>query len=356
MQQQQQINGLLFTKYKGADVIGSDGKTIGAVADVIVDGQGSVQKIAISYGGVLGIGSTLKADQVSELPPLQDGKVKLDLTTASLKSLPTWEEPSGNKTAANNNGSAATTQGRASTSGAANPTEPAPGATATPGASAGAGGMSASTSGSANPSPNATAESNTAGNSSMTAQPGGNAPAANTNGENKNLNLSTNSAPGQAPTPNGATSNQSAMGSNGADRTNGAASSGSESSSGNQSAMTNANTPNGEMNGSAAVSGQMWPVSHIVGADIHKGDKTAGITDAVFQNGKLSEVVVNDGEAIGLGKGEQRVAFNELAITGTPADPKIMLQGSAAGGGSMNGGAAATTPAPSAPANGANNQ
>ena len=271
---QKDKNAPLFTNYKGADILGPDGKSVGSIADVIVDGQGAVQKLAISYGGVLGIGSTVKADNVSTLPALQDGKVKLDLTEASLKALPTYDAKASAKAGANSD------EGRASTSSAT----PAPSNT-TPGGS-----MSAN--------------APTQPNGSMAAQP----PASGTNGADSKYNLSNNNAPGKAP-----------------DAAGGSAGSGS-------SAM-NSDT-SGSMGASAPAATGWWPVSSIVGADIHQGDKTAAIDDAVFANGHISEVVVNDGSAIGLGKGEQHVAFNQLAITGTPDDPKIMLQSAGAAGGS----------------------
>ncbi|HVV93577.1 MAG TPA: PRC-barrel domain-containing protein [Hyphomicrobiales bacterium] len=237
--QTQSKNEPVFTNYKGADVLGSDGKSIGAVADVIIDSQGDVKQLILSHGGVIGIGSTLNAYDVQKLPELNDGKVKLGLTTASLDQLPKFEYPSGSGNAP--------AEGRASTS------------------------TSAPMAGSSGASPT---------------------------------------------TANGVKADQSAM---------------------NSAADNAASTA-----AATSASGSMWPVSYLVGADIKKGDKSAAISDARFEGGKLSAVIVNDGTDLGLGKGQQQIAFNELSISGTPKKPDITLSGSGMG--------ASAPPSTSAPA------
>jgi hypothetical protein len=237
--QNQNKNEPLFTNYKGADVLGSDGKSIGAVADVIIDQKGDVKQLVLSHGGVIGIGATLNAYDVQQLPSLNDGKVKLGLTTASLEQLPKFEYPSGD--------GKAPAVGRASTS----------------------------------------------------------VPMAGSSG--------------------------------------GAASPPSAGSKADQSAMSSAAEKAAESAASSASSGEMWPVSYIVGADIQKGDKNVAISDARFEGGKLSAVMVDDGTDLGLGKGPQQIAFNQLAISGTPKEPKISLM--------STGGAAPSAPsaAPGSP-------
>jgi len=249
--QPQSKDAPLFTNYKGADVLGSDGKSIGALTDVVVDGQGQIERLVISHGGVIGIGATLNAYAAQSLPPLNDGKIKLGLTTASLEALPAFAYPSGKGTAP--------AEGRASTS-----------------TSAPMGG----------PSPSAT-------------------------------------APGAAATPPAA--GQNAM---------------------NRAASGAADSAAGNTASNPAMSGMMWPVSYIVGADIQKGDKSVAISDARFADGKLSAVVVKDGTDLGLGKGQQQIAFNELSIAGTPKSPKITLTGGA--GNMATSPSTGTTSAPSA--------
>jgi len=239
---QQSKNAPLFTHYKGADVLGSAGKSIGTIADVVVDAQGNVKQLILSHGGVIGIGATLSAYDVQQMPALNDGKVELGLTTASLDQLPKFKYPSGEGNAP--------AEGRASTSAPASGT----GATA--------------------PSP------------AITGKPEA-----------------------------------------------------------NQSAMNKAASDAASSAAATASSGAMWPVSYIVGADIKKGDKSVGISDARFEGGKLSAVIVKDGTDLGLGKGQQQIAFNELSISGTPKSPQITLTG----GGSSMATPPASSAAPSAP-------
>jgi hypothetical protein len=269
VQQSQSKNEPLFTNYKGADVLGSDGKSIGAVADVVVDTQGDVKQLILSHGGLIGIGATLNAYDVQQMPALNDGKVKLGLTTASLEQLPKFEYPSGN--------------GKAPAEGRASTTAPMAGSS---GASIAPNKMSAPPASSAAPTPSVT------GTPSASATP-----------------------------PAGGSANQA-----------------------DQTAMNKAASDAAGSSASTSVSGTMWPVSYIVGADIHKGDKTAAIGDARFEGGKLSAVIVSDGTDLGLGKGQQQIAFNELTISGTPKTPQITLSGGGAAGASPPPAAAPSSP------------
>jgi hypothetical protein len=336
--QQADKNAPLFSNYKGADVLGSDGKSVASISDVIIDNQGDVHQLALAFGGVLGIGATLKADNVSSLPPLQDGKVKLDLTTASLKALPTWEEPS-KQTANNNNNNVNGTmsQGRASTNINANPNTSAQ-STPLPTGPAPANGMNSGGMGASSNSTNAAPGKMTA------AAPAPNGGANANSGANSSYNLSTKAAPGQS-------ANGSANANNGNSPATPpvGASPPSSASAANANGNDGNNPPAaGAVNRTMAAS-NMWPVSKIVGADIHKGDKTASIDDAKFTGGKLTDVIVNDGSAIGLGKGKQTIAFNQLSIAGTPADPQITLKDAGAGS------APAASPGPATSGSGSTN-
>ncbi len=107
----------LFTSMQGADVLGENDESIGSLADVLLSPDGTARQLVIAHGGIVGIGQTYRLYDVSELPALNDDKVKItQLSTASLEGLPEYEYPSATET------------GRASTTGAAGtsaPTEPA---------------------------------------------------------------------------------------------------------------------------------------------------------------------------------------------------------------------------------------
>ncbi|MFC5069665.1 PRC-barrel domain-containing protein [Flaviflagellibacter deserti] len=111
----------LFTSMQGADVLGENDASIGSLADVLLSPDGTARQLVIAHGGIVGIGQTYRLYDVSELPALDDGKVKItQLSTASLEGLPEYEYPSATET-----GRASTT-GAASTSAPAEPATPAP--------------------------------------------------------------------------------------------------------------------------------------------------------------------------------------------------------------------------------------
>lgn len=103
----------LFSNLKGADIIGQNDERVGRIADVVVDTEGNVRQLVLGHGGVIGIGETLRAYDVTDLPVVQDGKVRLDqLTTASVETLPKYEYPSQAETGrASANGDSATVTG-----------------------------------------------------------------------------------------------------------------------------------------------------------------------------------------------------------------------------------------------------
>jgi sporulation protein YlmC with PRC-barrel domain len=78
------------TKFKGTDVLGSDGKSVGAISDILFDKSGKIEAYVISVGGFLGVGSKEVA-----LPPtafeVQQGqngnadKLKISMSLDQLK-------------------------------------------------------------------------------------------------------------------------------------------------------------------------------------------------------------------------------------------------------------------------------
>jgi sporulation protein YlmC with PRC-barrel domain len=47
----------LASKFKGTDVLGSDGQSIGDVSDILFDKSGKVEAFIVSVGGFLGVGA-----------------------------------------------------------------------------------------------------------------------------------------------------------------------------------------------------------------------------------------------------------------------------------------------------------
>ncbi|HEX5507377.1 MAG TPA: PRC-barrel domain-containing protein [Pseudolabrys sp.] len=86
----QQPDQLLVSKFKGTDVLGSDGKSIGDVSDILFDKSGKIEAYVISVGGFLGVGSKSVAMPPSsfEVVPGQNGaspKLKTAMTKDQLK-------------------------------------------------------------------------------------------------------------------------------------------------------------------------------------------------------------------------------------------------------------------------------
>ncbi|MDX6807574.1 PRC-barrel domain-containing protein [Terrihabitans rhizophilus] len=105
---QNQESPNLYSNLQGADLVDGQDKSLGRVADVILDSSGQLRQIVVGHGGLLGIGETLRAVDAAELPQVQDGKVRMpDMTTASLESLPQYNYPEAETGRASTSGSAA---------------------------------------------------------------------------------------------------------------------------------------------------------------------------------------------------------------------------------------------------------
>jgi hypothetical protein len=84
----------LFSNIKGADVVGQNDESVGSVADILVDSSGQLKSLVISHGGIVGIGKTYRQYEVSALPELADGKVRIgELNTAALEGVPEYDYP-----------------------------------------------------------------------------------------------------------------------------------------------------------------------------------------------------------------------------------------------------------------------
>lgn len=86
----QQPDQMLASKFKGTDVLGSDGKSIGDVSDILFDKSGKIEAYVISVGGFLGVGSKSVAMPPSsfEMVPGENGgspKLKTAMTKDELK-------------------------------------------------------------------------------------------------------------------------------------------------------------------------------------------------------------------------------------------------------------------------------
>jgi hypothetical protein len=193
----------LFSNIKGADVIGENDESVGSVADLLLGSDGTLKSLVIAHGGIVGIGKTYRQYEVSALPELADGKVKIGaLNTAALEGIPEYAYPEAET-------------GRASTTDAAAPAD-----------------------------------------SSAPAAP----------------------APAE----------------------------------------------------SAAASGaDLWPASYIVGANVGAAEDKASISDIRFEGDRAAGVLIDKG-SLGLGNKVQEVAFSDLEISGSPAEPQIALKSGAA--------------------------
>lgn len=73
----------LASSFNGTDVIGSDGKTIGKVADILFEKDGTIKAYVISFGGFLGMGANHVAIAPSAfevMPADKNGSKKLKLS------------------------------------------------------------------------------------------------------------------------------------------------------------------------------------------------------------------------------------------------------------------------------------
>lgn len=218
----------LFSNIKGAEVIGQNDESVGTVADILLDSSGQMESLVISHGGIVGIGKTYRQYEVSALPELMDGKVKIgELNTAALEGVPEYTYPEAET-------------GRAATDAAA---------------------------------------------------PAGADP---------------NAAPAAAP----------------------------------------------EKSASAPAGSELWPVSYLVGAQVGAEEDKASISDIRFEGDKAAAALIDKG-SLGLGNKVQEVAFADLEISGTPAEPKVALKSGASAGAPASEPAASapmSSPAPAAPA------
>ncbi|BCJ89370.1 hypothetical protein IZ6_01050 [Terrihabitans soli] len=103
-------------------------------------------------------------------------------------------------------------------------------------------------------------------------------------------------------------------------------------------AAPNATAPAPAETAAAPSGSELWPVSYLVGAKVGADEDKASISDIRFEGDKAAAALIDKG-SLGLGNKVQEVAFSDLEISGTPAEPKVSLKS----------GASAATPAPAAP-------
>lgn len=296
----------LFSNLEGSEVIGQNDENVGRVADVLIDSEGNIRQLVLGHGGVIGIGETLRVYDVASLPVVQDDKIRLDqLTTASLESLPEYEYPSDTET------------GRASTTGDSATVSGTPG-----GASSSMGSASGDAAG--------------MNNSSSSSSMGGGTAAQGTAG-----------APASTDTPPAtASAGDAPTGSSGAQNTDPASMPVPPASS--EQTASSAPTESGMT--APAASGEMWPVSRLVGATVTNADESAEIEDLRFAGNKIDRVVIDKGGVLGLGEDEREIAFANLIIGGDPAEPTVTMNATAAG--QVNTETPAAAPAGDAPESG----
>jgi hypothetical protein len=100
---------------------------------------------------------------------------------------------------------------------------------------------------------------------------------------------------------------------------------------------------------SAASGSQLWPASYLVGATITNAADKASISDLRFDGNKVAAVLIDKG-SLGLGNKVQEVAFEDLEISGSPAEPQIALKAGSPGIASEPAPDASSSAAPAAPA------
>lgn len=80
----------------GASVVGADGKTVGAINDIVLEQTGSAQAAVIGVGGFLGVGEKRVAVPFSQLQVARDGngaidKITLGMSKDELNNAPTFQ-------------------------------------------------------------------------------------------------------------------------------------------------------------------------------------------------------------------------------------------------------------------------
>lgn len=86
----------LFSQFKGTDVMGTDDKKVGDVSDVLMDREGKVIALVVSFGGFLGMGTKdialePKAFTVTAGDSPSDAKLKVSMTQEELKNMAAFE-------------------------------------------------------------------------------------------------------------------------------------------------------------------------------------------------------------------------------------------------------------------------
>jgi sporulation protein YlmC with PRC-barrel domain len=88
----------LASKFKGTDVVGSDGQKIGDVTDILFDKDGKIEAYVVGVGGFLGIGTKDVALAPSAFQVMpgdksknESDKLKLSMTKDQLKQAANFE-------------------------------------------------------------------------------------------------------------------------------------------------------------------------------------------------------------------------------------------------------------------------
>jgi len=115
----QQPDQLLASKFKGTDVLGSDGKSIGDVSDILFDKSGKIEAYVVSVGGFLGVGakSVAMAPSSFDVVPGQNGaapKLKTAMTKDELKQAQNFTPYQPPRTTTGSGGGLSTLGGRSS--------------------------------------------------------------------------------------------------------------------------------------------------------------------------------------------------------------------------------------------------
>jgi hypothetical protein len=93
----------------------------------------------------------------------------------------------------------------------------------------------------------------------------------------------------------------------------------------------------------AQLGSQLLPASYLVGARIGAEEDKASISDLRFDGSKIAGVLIDKG-SLGLGNKVQEVAFSDLEIAGSPAEPQITLKSGASAAAPASDPAAAPAP------------
>src|SRR5262249_8823081 len=92
----QQADQLVFSKFKGTDVVGPDNSDVGAVNDLLFDKTGKIAGVVVGIGGFLGLGAKNVAIDMSAfeiVPDTSGSKDKNNPSTSSpnaIKLKVTW--------------------------------------------------------------------------------------------------------------------------------------------------------------------------------------------------------------------------------------------------------------------------